>query len=106
MAEIIPHNRHPSVEAALFKARANDHGRDLGVDVQQVLDVGCEGIELRGSDDPGALRVGIVEIFVHGGATQAKAHGELANREALVGHAVHLKDGASINQHRLLESGG
>src|SRR5215471_8012069 len=103
--EIVAHNRNASVEAALFKALANDHGRDLGVDFQQALDLVCEGIELGGSDDPGSLWVGIVEILFHRWATQAKASGNLANREALMGQVVNLKDGASFNHHWLLEIG-
>jgi hypothetical protein len=84
-AEGVPDNRHPPIKAALFKALVNDHGRGLGVDFQQALDVGFEGIELTGSDDPGALWVGIVEVLFHGWPTQAQLGRDLANRKARMG---------------------
>ena len=46
LVQVIPHNGDATREALFGKALANDHGRDLGVDLQQTGDLVFEGIEL------------------------------------------------------------
>jgi hypothetical protein len=45
-SQVIAQNRDPTVEALGFKTLANDDGGDLGVDLQEPLDLIFEGIEL------------------------------------------------------------
>ena len=46
--QVIPHNGDATIEALARKTLAHDHGRDLGVDLQQPGDLVFEGIELLG----------------------------------------------------------
>src|SRR6266498_2782 len=95
----IPHDGDTAREALCFEALANDHGRGLGVDLHQTGDLIFEGIELAEASEAGSCQAGIIEVLVHRLSSDTQGPRDFANREAFVGQAVDVKDGAFVN-HR------
>ena len=94
----------PPSKPCACKALAHDHGRDLGVDLQQTGDLVFEGIELAGRVSG---RVGLGSSrYLHASVGDTQGPRDFAHGEALMGQAVDLEDGAFVNHDLLPESGG
>jgi hypothetical protein len=100
-AQISPQDGEPAGKSLGGQPLLDHRGRDMGIDVQEAVDLVLEGAEFAWSCEGRSSGAGVAQVVGDSAAVMAELFGDFADREALVGQAVDLEDGSLFN-HGLL----